>query len=126
VHRRNKKLHKTLAKYFELKRLFGGPTHRWEDNNKMNLTETGCENVNCTASEQGPTADFREHSNEPSGFVTRYSLSSRIITNCPMRTLYHGTGGLVRSQQKNVLSLSLSHTHTHTHTHTICIFFNSE
>ena len=31
----------------EGKRLLGRPRRRWEDNNKMNLQEVGCEGMDC-------------------------------------------------------------------------------
>jgi hypothetical protein len=55
----------------EEKRPLGRPEPTWEDNIKMNVRETGCEDVDwiCPAQDRNCWVGPCEHNNEPTGSI---------------------------------------------------------
>jgi hypothetical protein len=63
----------------ERKRPLGRPRHRWEDNIKLDLRETGIDGANwIRLAQECAVAGFCEHGNEPSGSINKagYYLTS--------------------------------------------------
>jgi len=67
VHGRDEKHVQILVRKPEWKRPHIKLMHRWKDNIRINLLETGWESVNWIGSGQGPMAGSWEHTNEPLG-----------------------------------------------------------
>jgi len=69
THARNEEYVQNCSQKTEEKTPLGRPWARWEDNTKMELTETGCEGVEqILLAQEESNGRFCEHDNEPSGY----------------------------------------------------------
>jgi len=61
------------------KRPLRRPRHKWENNIKVDLKETGCE-LDSSGSGDGPVADSCEHNNQPLGSIKLGNFLSKSLS----------------------------------------------